>query len=64
MDQELIPAKGVRLDATRQQRFGKAAQVTGINDSSMDETNLLHKPSHLQKGSHIKDDDTNVALVH
>lgn len=37
VDQELIPAKGVRLDATRQQRFGKAAQVTGINDSSMDE---------------------------
>ena len=63
VDQELIPAKGVRLDATRQQRFGKAAQVTGINDSSMDER-FAAQTFTLTEGRHIKDDDTNVALVH
>jgi len=62
VDQELIPAKGVRLDATRQQRFGKAAQVTGINDSSMDER-FAAQTFTLTEGRHIKD-DTNVALVH
>jgi len=58
-----LAAKGVRLDATRQQRFGKAAQVTGINDSSMDER-FAAQTFTLTEGRHIKDDDTNVALVH
>ena len=56
VDQELIPAKGVRLDATRQQTFRESAQVTGINDSSMDER-FAAQTFTLTEGRHIKDDE-------
>ncbi len=63
VDQELIPAQGVKLDANRVKRFGKAAMVTGINDSSMDER-FAAQTFTLTSGRHITDSDTNVAMVH
>ena len=63
VDQELIPAQGVKLDANRVKRFGKAARVTGIKDSSMDER-FAAQTFTLTSGRHISDSDTNVAMVH
>ena len=47
----------------RQQRFGKAAQGDGINDSSMDER-FAAQTFTLTEGRHIRMTIQNVALVH
>ncbi len=47
----------------RRKNFGKAVMLTGVNDSSK-ETKFISGAFTLGEGRHIKDNDTNVCLVH
>ena len=56
VDKELVSQDGLpRIDADRQRRFGKAAMLTGTNDSSLDG---MHRRSHwreVQSSRRIRD---------
>ncbi len=58
----MIPAKGVRLDATRQQRFESCSGNRDFNSSAW--MNDSRRKFHANRRSPYYDDDTNVALVH
>ena len=64
VDKELVSQDGLpRIDADRQRRFGKAAMLTGTNDSSLDDR-FSAETFKLVEGRHIKPEDKNVAMVH
>lgn len=60
---ELTGENAGQISEDRKQKFGKAAIVTGINDSSKDDR-FVAETFTLKKGRHLKNSDENKALVH